>query len=120
MGKPDEAIELHKKAMRLSPFPPAYYYLNLGNAYMTADRYEEAIKEFKKTLHLTLKNFFAFEGLSICYGLLGQEDKSRAAATEMIKLNSNLTTKSLKKLPYKNRDMLQRWSVVLHKAGVPD
>jgi len=120
VGKPDEAIELHKKAMRLSPFPPAYYYLNLGNAYMTADRYEEAIKEFKKTLHLTPKNFFAFEGLSICYGLLGQEDKSRAAATEMIKLNSNLTTKSLKKLPYKNHDMVQRWADVLRKAGIPE
>ena len=52
-GKSEEAIKLYKKAMRLCPFPPSYYYLNLGHAYRTTGQYEKAITEYKKTLHLT-------------------------------------------------------------------
>jgi len=121
VGRPDEAIKLYQKAMRLCPFPPAYYYLNLGHAYRTADKCEEAIKEYKKTLHLTPKNFFAFQNLSICHGLLEQEDESRAAASEMMKINPKFTIKSYKKtLPYKNRDLVERWAEVLRKSGIPE
>ncbi len=120
-GKLEKAIELTKQAIRLSPFPPAYYYLNLGNAYMTVGRFKKAIEEFKKTLHLNPRNFYAFEGLSICNGLLGREEESKAAAAEMMKLNSKHTIESwLKMMPHKDRDLLQRWAGVLRKAGVPE
>ena len=93
MGKPEEAIVLHKKAMRLCPFPPSYYYLNLGNAYRDVGRFEEAITEYKKGLHLTPKNIPAFISLAVCYGLLGLEEESGAAAAEVIKLNPNFNIK---------------------------
>ena len=65
VGRPEEAIALYEKAMRLCPFPPSYYYLNLGHAYCSTERYTEAITEYKKALHLTPKNVFAFRGLAI-------------------------------------------------------
>jgi tetratricopeptide (TPR) repeat protein len=65
MEKPEEAIELIKKAIRICPFPPSFYYHNLGNAYLTAGLFEKAISEYKKSLHLTPKNIFAFRGLAI-------------------------------------------------------
>ena len=121
MGKPEEAIALHKRAMRLCPFPPSYYYMNLGQAYRTADRCEEAIEEYKKALHLTPRNIFAFEGLSVCYGLLGQENESRAAAAEIMKLNPNFTIKfMMKRSPNKDRHLVERWADVLRKAGIPE
>ena len=121
IGKPKEAIELHQRAIRLSPFPPPTYYLNLGNAYRTADRCEEAIEEYKKTLHLTPTSLFAFEGLSICYGLLGKENESRLAAEEILKLKPNFTIKFMVKTnPYKDRQMVERWADVLRKAGIPE
>jgi tetratricopeptide (TPR) repeat protein len=73
MGKPEEAIELFKKAMRLCPFPPSYNYLGLGIAYRTAGRCEEAITEFKKALHVTPPNIPASMALTFYYGLLGLE-----------------------------------------------
>jgi len=121
IGKPEEAIELHKKAIRLCPFPPSYYYLNLGNAYRTADRCEEAIAEYKKTLHLTPQNAVVFEGLSICYGLLGREEESRAAAAELLKLSPNFTIKfSDKKNLYINKELVERWDNILRQAGIPE
>jgi len=121
MGKMEEAIKLHKQAIRLCPFPPSYYYLNLGNAFLSANRCEEAIKEYQKTLHLTPRNFFAFQGLSTCYGLLGQKEKSRAAAEEMISIKPHITIQSIRKgMPYKDRDMVEQWMDALRKAGVPE
>ena len=121
VGKSEEAIKLHQEAMRLCPFPPASYYLNLGHAYCAAERCEEAIKEYKKTLHLTPNNFIALWGLSVCYGLLGQEEESRVAAAEMMKINPNFTINAWKtNSPYKNRDLVERWTEVLRKAGVPE
>jgi adenylate cyclase len=121
MGKAEEAIEFNKKAIRLCPFPPSYYYLNLGHAYRTANRCEEAITEYKKALHLTPQNAMVFEGLSICYGFLGKEQESRAAAAEIIKLNPNYTIKSAKKSkPYLNRELFERWLNALRKAGIPE
>ncbi len=121
VGKPEEAIEMLKKAMRLCPFPPAYYYLHLGEAYRSANQYEEAIKEYKKTLHLTPKNFPAFRGLSICYGLLDQDQESRSAATKMMEINPNYTVKFfLEKMPNKDRELVQGWADVLRKAGIPE
>jgi tetratricopeptide (TPR) repeat protein len=97
VGKTEEAIQLHQQANRLCPFPPSYYYLNLGNALMAAGRYEEAIQEYQKTLHLTPRNFFAFFGLTTAYGLSGQEEQSRAAAQEMMTINPRVTLQSLRK-----------------------
>jgi tetratricopeptide (TPR) repeat protein len=42
-GRPEEAIELVKKAMRLSPYYPAWYLAVLGHAYRLTGQYEEAI-----------------------------------------------------------------------------
>jgi tetratricopeptide (TPR) repeat protein len=98
IGKVEEAIELIKKAMRLCPFPPSYYYYALGDSYLIAGRVEEAISEYKKTLHLTPQHIDALASLSICYGLLGLEEESRAAAEEVIKLDPNFNIKFYMKI----------------------
>jgi adenylate cyclase len=46
-GRPEEAIELVKKAMRLSPYYPAWYLAVLGIAYRITGQYEEAITSFE-------------------------------------------------------------------------
>jgi adenylate cyclase len=122
MGKPEEAIVLHKKAIRLCPFPPSYYYLNLGHAYSTAGRCEEAITEYEKALHLTPKNIYVFQGIAVCSGLLGLEEESRVAAAEIIKLNPNYNIKFYMKSMsiYKNQELVKRWSDALRKAGLPE
>jgi adenylate cyclase len=121
VGRPEEAIALHKKAMRLCPFPPAYYYLNLGNAYATAERYKEAITEYKKALHLRSNDVFSFIGLAICHSLLGEEEEARAAVAELLTINPNMSIKGHTKIqPYKDQALKERWRDALLKAGAPE
>ena len=49
-GRANDAIPLFEKAMRLNPLPPAFYYLNFGNAYRLLGRFEEAVAMYKKTI----------------------------------------------------------------------
>jgi len=119
VGRPEEAIALYEKAMRLCPFPPSYYYLNLGHAYRSMERYKEAITEYKKALHLTPNNVLAFAGLAICYSSLGQEEEARAATTELHRINPKFSfTGYVKRLPYKNLALKERWRDALQKAGL--
>jgi len=122
MGKTDEAIKLYKKAMRICPFPPSYYYLNLGHAYRSAGQCEKAITEYKKALHLTPKNIFAFSGVAVCYGLSGLEKDSRQAAEEVLRLNPNYNIKHYRKSMYMftNQELVKSWADALHKAGIPE
>jgi TolB-like protein/class 3 adenylate cyclase/Tfp pilus assembly protein PilF len=122
IGKVEEAIELIKKAMRLCPFPPSHYYASLGDSYLIAGRVEEAISEYKKALHLTPQHIDAISSLSICYGLLGLKEESRAAAAEAIKLDPNFNIKSFMKIlsVFKNQELVKRWADALRKAGIPE
>jgi adenylate cyclase len=122
MGEAEKAIELHKKAMRLCPFPPAHYYASLGDSYLIAGRVEEALAEYKKALHLAPRHIDVLSSLSICYGLSGLEEKSRAAAAEVIELDPNYNTKYYMKIwsVFKNQEMVKIWADTLRKAGIPD
>ena len=105
--------------MRLCPFPPGYYYLQLGHAYRSTERYKEAITEYKKALHLTPKNAFTFISLAICYGLLGQEEEAHAAAAELLTINPKFSLEGFKKrFPYKDQVLKERWCDALRKAGL--
>ena len=111
IGKVEESIELIKKAMRLCPFPPSFYYYALGESYLIAGRVEEALSEYKKVLHLTPQHIDALTSLSICYGLLGFEEESQAAAAEVIKLDPNFNIKFYMKIlsVIKNKELVKRW-----------
>ena len=108
--------------MRLCPFPPSWYYSNLASAYSTEGRFEEAISEYKKALHLTPQNQLALTGLAISYGLFGLEKESRAAVAKIINLNPNYNIEVYMKTRYmyKNQDLVKRGADVLRKAGIPD
>ena len=47
-GLPDNAIEWVESALRLNPYPPGWYYWDLGFAYYAAGRYAEAVDVLRK------------------------------------------------------------------------
>jgi adenylate cyclase len=68
-GRPQEAITRLEKAMRVNPFPPSWYYHNLGSAFSLAGRDEEAIPFFKRALEQEPNNQVALNGLITSYSL---------------------------------------------------
>jgi adenylate cyclase len=118
-GRPEEAIEFFKKAIRLNPFPPTFYFHNLGRTYRHLGRYEEAITEVKKALKRSPKNLFAHVELVAAYSLSGRDGESQSAGEEILKIQPNFTAEGFaKKLPYKNKADTDRLIAALHKAGL--
>jgi len=117
-GRPEEAIGLIEKAMRLNPHYPAFYLSDLGNAYYVAGRYEEALAPLKKALTLNPDFALAHLGLTICYVELGRLEEARAEGAEVLRLNPTWSLESIKGLPQKDPAVVERMIAALRKAGL--
>ena len=123
-GRPAEAIELVKKAMRLSPYYPAWYLPVLGIAYRFTGQYEQAIAALESwraraNPHSELPHLF----LAIVYSEAGRGEEAQVSVAEVLKRNPkasiNYYAKS-KVFPYKNPAEIDRVLNSLREAGMPE
>ena len=118
-GRPEEAIALFKKAIRLNPIPPAWYLWGLGFSYFELGQYEEAIAEFRKALHRAPDSQFSHMGLAAAYSELGRDKEARAAAAEVLNINPKFSLEQWAKTHmYKNQADFDRFVEALRKAGL--
>ena len=117
-GRPEEAIELVKKAMRLNPMYQTEYLWNLGHAYFLRGRYGEAIETLKRARDRNPKYLPVHVYLSASYINQGQQKEARAEAAEASMLSPQTSMEAWKqRLPYKNQAVLERLIDSLRKAG---
>jgi adenylate cyclase len=117
--KPEEALVMIKKAIRLNPFPPNIYFQYLGSAYVNTGQYEEAIAAYQKALIGEPDNLFARIGLVATYSLLGHNDEALAEAKEVRRIAPKFSLDYFEKInPTKNRVGLERYIDALRKAGL--
>ena len=118
--EPEEGIRTLQKAIRLNPIrPPTYVYFKLGRAYRMMGQYKEAISEFKKALEGSPNSPGAWIGLASTYSLLGQEEKAREAAAEVLKINPKFSSERfIMALPFKNQSENERIIKALQRAGL--
>jgi TolB-like protein len=122
-GKFDESIALVKNAMRLCPSYPAFFLNPLSSSCFLAGRYEEALAAGELMLARANKGEYnpllAHSALAKAYIGLGQEDKARAHAEEMLKINPNYSLANVRKRNlYRNPAHLEREIDALRKAGL--
>ena len=127
-GRPEEAIKLIKKGMRLSPFYPLLYLSFLSSAYNQVGRYEDAISTLKHMHNRILKGerwSLSSWHLEMCaiYMMLGKKKEARKHAEEALKLKPYISLdkyfkRSLKL--YKNPKSWVQYIDALRKAGLPD
>jgi adenylate cyclase len=123
-GKFKESIALVKNAMRLCPFYPASFLRTLSGSYILVGRYEEALVVGELLLARAQKGEYnplsAHTTLVAVYMGLGQEDKARAHAEEVLKLSPNFSLADERKKLYFYRDPspLERQIDALRKAGL--
>jgi adenylate cyclase len=85
------------------------------------ERYEEAIKVLKKSLHYQPDFLGAHVRLSGCYAALGREEEAHAEAVEVLRLNPKLSVKKFaKKSPVRDKAERERIIGALRKAGLPE
>jgi len=119
-GMHKEAIEAIKKAIRLDPLPPDFYWRCLGQAYCHVGMYEEAIAASKEALRRYPGAILTHVLLAQVYALLGRENEARAAVEQILRINPRYSVEFFRSsTPYKNPADMELMANALLKAGVP-
>jgi adenylate cyclase len=120
-GRPEESIELTKKAMRLSPIYPAWFLASLGTAYRLTGQYDEAIEALRGCLERNPEYVPSYIQLVIAYSQLNRLEEAQALVPEILKRRPKFSLKNFSKsLFYKDPAETERMLDALRKAGLPD
>lgn len=120
-GKPEEAINLIKNAMRLHPIPPSWFFNVLGNTYHQTGQYEKAVHEYKKAIQLQPDSMFSHLNLAVCYVKLRREADAHVEAAEVLRVNPKFSVESCAKhTQLKDEAYKQLYIDDMRKAGLPE
>ena len=121
-GRPQEGMELVRKAMRFNPIYPVWYLLNLGHAYFFADQHEEAIEIFKRALIINPDFLPVHLLLALIYAEKGWKEAAKVEVAEISRISpESYSLKALcQRLPYKDQAVSERVTEGLRKAGIPE
>jgi len=119
VGRRKEAIALLKKAIRINPIPPNWYLFMLGQSYSFTGQYGEAIVMYKTVLQRNPDDLSALIGLAAVYSASGREEKARAAAAEVLRIEPKFSLeRSAEESMYKNQADTERMIDSLRRAGL--
>ncbi len=120
VGRAAEAVTFIEKAMRLNPrYLVAYYTYELGRAYYSLRRYQEAIAALKEARAHNPNQLFIHFFLAAAYSEFGQNEEARAAAAELLKRNPAFSLERAKQGgSYKDPVERERIIAALRKAGL--
>ncbi len=121
LGRPDEAIPLIERAMRLDPATNQQFLHFLGMANLLAGKYETAAAALRERIRLVPNTDFSRSLLASALGYLGQTDEARRVWQELKEINPKYSFQEhLGRLPFRNEEEAQRITKGLKKAGVLD
>jgi TolB-like protein/Flp pilus assembly protein TadD len=117
----EESIPEYKRSIRLNPIPPNNHFWSLGLSYAYMGQYEEAITWCEKAVRREPNDLLARVMMTVVYSLSGQDEKARAEADEVLRIQPKFTLdKFKKKLTYKREVDSELFLSALRKAGIPD
>jgi TolB-like protein/Tfp pilus assembly protein PilF len=117
--RPEEAIPMFQKAIRLNPNAATTTFVYLGMALMDAGRYEEAISAYKRGLQRAPDYIVAHIGLVITYSSMGREKEARAEAAEVLRIDPKFSLDYFAKtVPLKDQSQIDKGVDALRKAGL--
>jgi adenylate cyclase len=118
--RPEEAIPIFQKAIRLNPNAEAHSLLFFGSALRMTGRFEEAVSAFKKALQRAPNYIGAHVGLAATYSLMGRENEARAEAEEILRINPKFSVDYFVRtvLTYKDQSEIDKVVNALRKVGL--
>jgi adenylate cyclase len=117
----DKAILVQKKAIRLNPMSPSWYFNNLAAMYRSKGDFKEALVWGERAVKQDPEYIIGNVHLCSVYYLLGREEDAHLQAKKVLKLNPNFSLKKLERtLPYKNPEVKKQYIDALRNAGLPD
>ena len=102
----DETVDSCETALRLSPFRPVTYIMQLGWAFVGNAQYDKSIPLFEEVIERSPDSFYAYlchKGLTAAYELTGQHAKAKQAAQNVMRINPKFTLESEYKVSQKKK-----------------
>jgi len=119
LGRAEEAIPLFQKAIRLNPLGPSFLYREFGDVLRDTGRLDEAVAAYTKGIRIAPDDMPAHVALAITYIFMGHEEKARAEAAEVLRLNPKFSVDTwLKRFPIKDQSYADKAADALRKAGL--
>ena len=120
-GRPEEALNLARKAMRFSPLHPSWYVGVAAHANRLLGRYEEAVVFYQKAIKQTPDTIFLHIGLTASYAEMGRQDDARTQAAEVLRIDPRFSIgRYAMALTHKQPEHTQRSLEALSAAGLPE
>jgi adenylate cyclase len=120
-GRPEEAIPLFEKAIRLNPFGPVMFFHQYGHALRDAGRLDEAVSVYKKGLERAPNYTLTHASLAATYTMMDRDKEAHAEAAEVLRINPKFSLEWFAKISaYKDRSVTEKLINAMRKAGLPD
>jgi len=114
-GRVEQGIDRIREAMRLNPYHPEWYWVNLGSVLYLARKYADAAEVFGR---VTRPGYWILCRLAGCYAQLGRMDEATKTAAEALRLRPDF---SVAKLQLRECQTTEAEHIRdgLRKAGLP-
>ncbi|MCV9996802.1 adenylate/guanylate cyclase domain-containing protein [Pararhizobium sp. YC-54] len=117
-GKPADALEYVRKALRLNPHPPGWYYWMLGQAQYALRDYESAVQSLRRpeTYRNASRRF-----LAASLAQLGRLEEAHREAHMFMMSNPRFTIRHWSaSQPFRDEDLRQHFIEGYRMAGLPE
>jgi len=120
LGRPAEAIDLAKFAIRLAPVYPPFFQKTLAAAFYGSGQYEEAIASVREVLSSDTTNLDALIILASANAALDRQAQAEEAAAEIKRIKPDFSIKRYAETqPYRDPKILEQLTCMLQRAGLP-
>jgi adenylate cyclase len=118
LGRAAEGVDWARKAMRLDPYHPNWYWEVLAKVLHSAGCYAEALDAYSR---IAERPSFYHAYVAGCHAELGRMEEARKHTALALEARPDFSVATWgKRLPYKNEADLQRFLAGLRKAGLPE
>ena len=112
------SLDFAKKAIQLNPFPPPWYWNDLGNGYLFSGQYEEAIAHYRKCIALIPDFLFSHIFLTFAYMETDRTEEAKTEARDVLRINPNFSTDKFV-VGFRPPEVRKRLANALKEAGLP-
>lgn len=121
MDRPEEALALIKKAMRLSPYYPGWYLCIVGGTQRSMGNYGEALAAYRGCRDSLPGSPAVQASLAATYGLAGRDKEARETVSNLLKESPRCSVKQFAQAQlYKNSEETEGLIAAVRKAGLPE
>jgi len=116
LGRFEEGIANVREAMRLDPYHPEWYWIDLGSLFYMSGRYADAIECY---MHRTKPMVWLMARLAACHAQLGQMAEASRLVAEVLRIKPEFTISGQRSGAWLANE-LSHIKDGLRKAGFPE